>query len=183
MSDYELILEYKKGNPLAFDEFYKLTKDSLYTFLQNRSSSDAEDIFQESYIRFIDALHAKTIRNPRGYLFKIALNLLRNTGRRRKTIALSSEYDLPDEEISEADDFPVDEVELQHSLQILAQEKSSFYEVLHLHIFEKMTYDEIAEMLNRNRNTIASQYRYAIHYLKKLLVSVENEGLKKGVLL
>jgi len=49
MSDRELILSYKNGDVSAFEEFYRLTKDSLYTFLYNRGGSEVEDIFQESF--------------------------------------------------------------------------------------------------------------------------------------
>jgi RNA polymerase sigma factor (sigma-70 family) len=169
MDEYNLILDYKNGDLTAFEEFYRLTRDSLYTFLYNRRVSDVDDLFQETFIRFIDAVNEREIKNPRGYLFKIALNLLRNTSRIRKTISLNPEYDLPDEIESDTEEYPVTEDELKNSLQMLADQKASFYEVLHLHVFEKMTFDKIADMLNKNRNTVSSQYRYAIHYLKKLL--------------
>jgi len=117
--------------------------------------------------------------NPRGYLFKIALNLLRNTSRNRKTVSLNPEFDLPDQE-EEAEEYPISEAELQRSLKTLASQKASFYEVLHLHIFEKMTFDKIAELLNKNRNTVSSQYRYAVSYLKKLVSKSAETELTGG---
>lgn len=168
MEQADLIKNYKSGDPDAFEEFYRLTKDSLYTFLYNRCGSDADDLFQETFIRFIDAVNEKDLRNPQGYLFKIALNLIRNTSRTRKTISFNPEFDIPDDDKDE-DEYPIEDADLQNSLKKLAEERPLFYEVLHLHVFEKLTFDKIAEILEKNRNTISSQYRYAIHYLKKIL--------------
>ena len=105
---------------------------------------------------------------------------IRNTGRKRKTISLSEHYDLPDEGAEPINEYPVSETELKDSLLKLAQQKASFYEVLHLHVFESMTFDKIAEVLNKNRNTVSSQYRYAVHYLKKLLQQFINSEVKEG---
>jgi DNA-directed RNA polymerase specialized sigma24 family protein len=63
----------------------------------------------------------------------------------------------------------VSEEELKNSLVRLAEEKPDFYDVLHLHIFEKMTFDQISSVKEKSRDTIASRYRYAIHYLQKML--------------
>ena len=169
MTDRELILEYRSGNLDAFHQFYDRHKDSLYTFLLNRGRESADDLFQETFIKFIDASSKREIENPGSYLFRIALNLLRNTSRHKKTILLEPDYDVPDEETEEGDELPVSEEELKLSLTKLAKEKPDFYDVLHLHIFEKMTFDQISDLKQQNRNTISSRYRYAIHYLRKLL--------------
>ena len=169
MTDKELLVEYLNGNMNAFHTFYEKYKDSLYTFLKNRSEENAADLFQETFVRFIDALTKKEINKPKSYLFQIAMNLLRNRSRQAKIILLSPEYDVPDQETEEEDEFPVKEEELKLSLLKLAKEKPEFYDVLHLHIFEKMTFDQISDLKQQNRNTISSRYRYAIHYLRKLL--------------
>ncbi|MCD4796596.1 MAG: sigma-70 family RNA polymerase sigma factor, partial [Candidatus Cloacimonetes bacterium] len=157
------------GNLDAFHEFYERHKDSLYTFLRNRGRERVDDLFQETFVRFIDALTKREINKPKSYLFQIAMNLLRNRSRQVKIILLNPEYDVPDQETEEEDEFPVKEEELKLSLLKLAKEKPEFYDVLHLHIFEKMTFDRISDLKQQNRNTISSRYRYAIHYLRKLL--------------
>jgi len=169
MTDRELILEYSNGNLDAFHEFYNRHKDSLYTFLRNRGRESADDLFQETFIKFIDAASKREIENPGAYLFRIALNLLRNTSRHEKTILLKPDYDIPDEDIGAEEDSPVSEEELKKSLVKLAKEKPDFYDVLHLHIFEKMTFDQISSIKEKSRDTIASRYRYAIHHLRKML--------------
>ena len=168
MSDRELIQEYANGNLDAFHIFYGKYKDSLFTFIKNRSGNDAEDIFQLAFIKFINAASNRKIENPKSYLFQIAMNLIRNKQRKTKVVSLSDNFDLPDVEQDE-DDFPVTEIEVKESLQELAKIKPLLYEVLHLHIFEKMTFEEIGKMIRKNRDTAASRYRYAINFLKKKL--------------
>jgi RNA polymerase sigma-70 factor (ECF subfamily) len=43
-------------------------------------------------------------------------------------------------------------------------------EVVHLHVFEGMTFREVAEMSGESINTIASRYRYALARLREVLV-------------
>ena len=49
MTDKELLKEYLNGNMNAFHTFYEKYKDSLYTFLKNRSEENADDLFQETF--------------------------------------------------------------------------------------------------------------------------------------
>lgn len=42
-------------------------------------------------------------------------------------------------------------------------------EVIHLHVFEGMTFQEVATMLDESINTVASRYRYALAKLKAAL--------------
>jgi RNA polymerase sigma-70 factor (ECF subfamily) len=177
MTDIELLEEYKEGNTEAFQEFYTRYKDSLYTFLRNRSGDKADDLFQDTFIKFINALSKKKIYNPKAYLFQIAINLVRNAYRNPKHVTLDIIQEIPEKEY-EDEELPVTEEELQQSLAELARKKPDFYDVLHLHIFEKMTFDQISDLKERNRNTVSSQYRYAIHYLRKLLKPAVNLHLK-----
>jgi len=182
ISDRELIQEYAAGNLDAFHIFYGKYKDSLFTFIKNRSGNEADDIFQMAFIKFIDAVSDREIKNPKSYLFQIAMNLIRNKYRETKVVSLSDNFDLPDVEVDE-DDFPVSEMEVKESLQELAKSKPAFYEVLHLHIFEKMTFEEIGKLIQKNRDTAASRYRYAINFLKKKLRKDPAEKTAQDILL
>ena len=42
-------------------------------------------------------------------------------------------------------------------------------EVIHLHVFEGLTFREIAEAADESINTVASRYRYALEQLRKVL--------------
>jgi len=167
-ADQDLIAAYRGGDLDAFQVFYGRHKDALYTFLHNRCREDASDIFQESFMKFIIAAATeKEISNPKAYLFQIAMNLVRHTSRKAKVISLKSEYDIPDIETEEIE--LVSESEFKESLSHLAQEKPLLYDVLHLHIFGKMTFEEIGKLKEIGKDTIASRYRYALNFLRKFL--------------
>ncbi len=165
-TDHDLIAAYRSGDMDSFQIFYGKYKDALYTFLYNRSREDASDLFQETFIKFIAAAR-KELVNPKAYLFQIAMNLVRNSSRKAKVISLSDEFDIPD--IESEDDERVSEETFKESLSYLAQQKPLLYDVLHLHIFGMMTFEEIGKLKEISKDTIASRYRYALNYLRKFL--------------
>ena len=72
----------------AFAEFYQRSAPSLRAYLTrvSRNSALAEDLMQESYLRFLCASHPEGGEvNQRRYLFRIATNLLRDHWRRPST--------------------------------------------------------------------------------------------------
>src|ERR1700712_5881984 len=79
----------------AFGAFYERSARSLWAYL-SRCSGDAalaEDLMQESYVRFLCATQPDGEIASRRYLFRIATNLLRDHWRRPRT---SSIDDLPE---------------------------------------------------------------------------------------
>lgn len=166
-TDVELIRAYKEGEVDAFHQFYTKHKDALYTLLYNRCREDASDLFQDTFAKFIDAAVKRDLTNPKAYLFQIAMNLIRNTSRKAKVISLRDEFDIPDIEKEEIES--VSDEEFKESLSNLAKDKPLFYDVMHLHIFGKMTFEEIGKLKEINKDTIASRYRYALKYLREFL--------------
>ena len=79
----------------AFATFYERTARPLWAYLA-RVSGDAalaDDLLQETYLRFLGANVPEGEIACRRYLFRIATNLLRDYWRRPKTIAID---DLPE---------------------------------------------------------------------------------------
>jgi RNA polymerase sigma-70 factor (ECF subfamily) len=56
---------------------------------------------------------------------------------------------------------------LERAIRTLPAEQR---EVLHLHVFEGMTFQEVADATGDSINTIASRYRYALDRLRGILV-------------
>ena len=176
-TDQDLIAAYRSGDLDAFQIFYGRHKDALYTFLYNRCWEEASDLFQETFMKFVDTAAKKEIINPKAYLFQIAMNLLRNTSRKAKVISLSDEFDIPNIE-TEEDELVSDET-FKESLSCLAKEKPLLYDVLHLHVFGKMTFEEIGRIKEISKDTIASRYHYALKFLWKFIQ--DDQPLAKGV--
>jgi RNA polymerase sigma-70 factor, ECF subfamily len=79
----------------AFAAFYERSARSLWAYL-SRCSGDpalADDLMQESYVRFLCAAQPDGEIASRRYLFRIATNLLRDHWRRPRTTSID---DLPE---------------------------------------------------------------------------------------
>jgi RNA polymerase sigma-70 factor (ECF subfamily) len=87
----------------AFGGFYQRSAPALRAYLVRVSgnSSLADDLMQESYLRFLCANHPEGGEvNYRRYLYRIATNLLRDHWRRSRAACLE---DIPEEVLAVAD--------------------------------------------------------------------------------
>lgn len=142
----------------------------FYTYLRNRAPREADDLFQEAFAKFADALAARDIAHPRAYLYTIGLNLVRNLGRRPQTVPMDEVPEPVHDDGEEPNwDFDVEQSALRRALARLADEKPSFYDVLHLRVFEELGFDDVSACLDRNRNTVTAQYRYALRHLRRYI--------------
>jgi RNA polymerase sigma-70 factor, ECF subfamily len=135
-----------------------------------RTSSDAEDIVQDAFVRFWRKEHS--IEN-RGLLYatvrSVALDLLRRDARRARREANA----LLEMEQSTQPQFDFDDGsqrELAAAVDLLPVEQR---EVLVMKIWNELTFAEIGQALEISQNTAASRYRYALAALKKNFVAHE----------
>ena len=70
------------------------------------------------------------------------------------------------EALTAMDDRPDERIAIERALLTLPAEQR---EVVHLKVFEGMTFQEIADLCGESINTVASRYRYAIEKLRDLL--------------
>lgn len=117
----------------------------VFVALLNRRITDIADL--ERYLR-------RAVRNE-------CLSMLR--GRRRESTRQSDRFIL---ELTDAGADPADHMVIEEALRALPPEQR---EVIHLKLFEGMTFQEIAVITEESINTIASRYRYAIDKLRPLL--------------
>jgi RNA polymerase sigma-70 factor, ECF subfamily len=84
---------------------------------------------------------------------------------RRRDIVVALDQQLL--ELAEgADDHPAQRLALEQALQQLPAEQR---EVVHLKVWEGMTFQEIADLTGEALNTAASRYRYAMEKLRAIL--------------
>ena len=67
------------------------------------------------------------------------------------------------EAVSAADGRPDERLAIEQAMRELPAEQR---EVVHLKMFEGMTFQEIADVTGESINTVASRYRYAIEKLR-----------------
>ena len=130
-------------------------------FARTGNRSDAEDLYQEVFLRYLTRAPAFTSEDHRkAWLLRVAVNCANrfHTAPWRKRT----------EPLSEALSVPAPEGEdLWEELRRLPERDRT---VLHLYYYEDMTTEEIAQMLDRNPATVRSQLLRARAKLKKLLV-------------
>ena len=137
--------------------------DMVYrlAFARTGNRSDAEDPYQEVFLRYLTKAPAFTSEDHRkAWLLRVAVNCANrfHTAPWRKRT----------EPLSEALSVPAPEGEdLWEELRRLPERDRT---VLHLYYYEDMTTEEIAQMLDRNPATVRSQLLRARAKLKKLLV-------------
>lgn len=122
----------------------------------------AQDVVQELFLKLArDGDAVTNARSERAVIFTIARNLSLDALRRRsrEEKALSAwEQELPG-----WFEPAVDHQALIAALAELPEEQRS---VVHLHVWEDMTFRAIGELLGQPTQTIASRYRYALEKLR-----------------
>jgi RNA polymerase sigma-70 factor (ECF subfamily) len=146
---------------------------ALYAFVLNltRQEADARDLLQDLFVKLArrpDLL--RELREERAFLLRLAHNLVvdlarRRAARERRQDAFSSEQlqffaptEDPDEELFRTN--------LSAALAELPAEQRA---VVHLKLWEGLTFEAIAEALGISPNTAASRYRYGVDKLRQRL--------------
>jgi RNA polymerase sigma-70 factor (ECF subfamily) len=155
------------------EKIYDAHAPALFRFLLSllRNETDARDALQEIFIRIARApgqLSEK--REPRAYLIRLAHNLAIDSMRRRGARTRAAER-LQAEPVAlfvagEDPDTRQFRDGLAAALGLLPPEQRS---VVHLKLWENLTFADIAEALEISPNTAASRYRYGLDKLRVVL--------------
>jgi len=137
-------------------EAYREHQNWLVAFLRRRfGQQDAEDLAQETYVRAVSA--KATIRNPRAFLARVALNAARDLLRRRAVRPqLTREDAAPPPAMAGAQD------EVLLLKQIILALPPKLQEVFVLSRFAGLTYDEIAHRCGISVKTVEGRMSKAL---------------------
>jgi len=152
---------------------------ALFAFLLNftRDESDTRDLLQEIFIKLSRQPGLlRGARNERSFLIRLAHNaaidLMRRRGTREKYY---EEFSAEPEQIFAPTDDP-DEAALRDELTgALAELPAGQRAVVHLKLWEGLTFEQIAEVLDVPPNTAASRYRYGLDKLRERLRPLYDE--------
>ncbi len=164
---------------LNLEQLYDDHAQALFAFLLNftRNEADTRDLLQELFIKIArqpDLLRG--IRDQRAFLIRLAHNLAIDSIRRRGTRDKNHEQ-LSLEMVSVFATTPDhDETEFRISLtNALSELPSEQRAVVHLKLWEGLTFEEIAAALDISQNTAGSRYRYGIDKLRERLRPLYDE--------
>lgn len=160
------------------ETLYAQHGQAIFGFLLNlsRSEDDTRDILQDLFVK-IAAKPAllNGANNVRALLLKIAHNQAMDLFRKRATAerhcAVAKDESPVFAPCGDPDEA-VFRLELSRALHDLPTEQCA---VVHLKLWEGMTFEEIAETLNLPINTAASRYRYGIDKLRAALRPIYEE--------
>ncbi len=191
VTDEELYLLVGKGERKSFDILFERFQSQIYNFVkkQVRDQETAEDITQEVFLRlFKAAKNFDPSKKFSSYLYKIAVNEIR---RHYQRIAGEQAYSL-NEPLTDYDDT-------RERGEIVADENASPEEGLYrrlnsaylqslidklppeqrmvvlLKVYQGLTFEEIARIMDKPLSTVLSRMRYAVQKLRKWMIYEESE--------
>jgi RNA polymerase sigma-70 factor (ECF subfamily) len=161
--------------PEFFDleRLYDSHAQALFAFLLNftRNEADTRDLLQEVFVKLAQRPELlKDVHDERGFLIRLAHNqaidLMRRRGTREKN------YEQLAEEVGGifAASADADEQAFRSALaEALGELPPDQRAVVHLKLWEELTFEQIAESLEILPNTAASRYRYGLDKLRERL--------------
>ena len=165
--------------PLDFERLYDEHAQAVFAFLLNltRHEADTRDLLQEVFVKLArrpDLLDG--VRDERAFLLRLAHNLaidlIRRRGARDKRHEqLAGEAPSVFVPALERDEGTFRDA-LAAALGDLPAEQRA---VVHLKLWEGLTFEQIAELLGIPLNTAASRYRYGIDKLRERLRPLYDE--------
>jgi RNA polymerase sigma-70 factor (ECF subfamily) len=163
----------------TLEEVYDEHASALFGFLLNflRNESDARDVLQEVFIKVAQRpLLLADVKETRGFLLRLAHNSAIDVIRRQSTRSRNYE-ELAKESVdlfveSASPDEQVFRERLTGAMVELPPDQRA---VVHLKLWERLTFEQIAETLEISPNTAASRYRYALDKLRERLRPIYEE--------
>ncbi len=165
------------GQNSNFEDVYEEHADFVYSLSRrlSRGNADAEDLFQEVFLRVHRFLPKFQGGSVRGWLRRIVVNTNSSLkrGKKNQAVAHLDEMEGWKESIADSGETPDEAAErtstregLEHALAHLSED---FRTVLILREVEDLDYSEIAEVLNVPVGTVRSRLARARMALRKEL--------------
>lgn len=176
-SDDKLIKDCLSGNKQAQYELYQRFSGVLFGICLRyaRNRAEAEDLLQDAFIKIFSRLDSFGFKGSfEGWLRRLVVNLAINFRRDYlKQFFVNTEASLPDAEAAEASDASdMTFIPREKLLQMIQSLPDGYRMVFNMYVFENLSHQQIAELLEISENTSKTQLMKA---RKKLRLMVEAE--------
>ncbi len=161
ISDFLLIQKIRNGDNRAGNEFVKKYYPLIYQycFLHIHDRDCAEDMTQETFVRFFEAVMNRTdIAKVKSYLYRVAGNTVKNYYRKKKELLLEK---LPDTVENNAADIEV-RLDIERAVACLPDE---IREITILFFFQGLKQKDISDLLGIKLSLV----KYRVSKAKELL--------------
>jgi RNA polymerase sigma-70 factor, ECF subfamily len=161
------------------ERVYDEHAQALFAFLLNltRHEADAHDVLQEVFLKLANRPQLLDgVAEPRAFLIRLAHNQAIDLMRRRSTREKNYTQLAAESETVFATSADPDEAAFRQALTAaLAELPADQRAVVHLKLWEDMTFEAIAAALEIPPNTAASRYRYGLDKLRERLRPIYEE--------
>jgi RNA polymerase sigma-70 factor (ECF subfamily) len=162
----------------TLEQVYDAHAQALFAFLVNllRNEADARDVLQEVFVKLArqpDCL--REARDERSFLLRMAHNLAIDAVRRQETRGRNHEAYSEEVPLFAASPNPDEQTYRQCLAAALGEIPADQRAVIHLKLWEGLTFEAIAEALDISTNTAASRYRYGMDKLRERLRPIYEE--------
>lgn len=178
-ADLDLVREVKQGSKQAFGELVDRHQKAIYR-LALRFTGDhgvAEDVVQESFIKAYQKINYFEERSSfKSWLFRIAINTCKNKWRAKN----HHEVDVEDVVIAVGETVTgsMEAHELHETLQMEVEKLPERQRLaLSLRVFEDLSFQEIATIMDCPYDTAKANYRHAVLKLKKVFGDTNTENI------
>ena len=185
LDDKDLIALYRKGDVDALDLLVQRYRRQLYGYIlkMSVSPSDADEIFQEAWLKVIKKIRLYRHNNFLGWLIRITHNVIIDKVRRKKpNISMDAENDEGSSLASVLSDdgpAPADRIQnrdlalaIDEAVNMLPDEQK---EVFLLRTKMEISFKEIAKIQKTSINTALARMQYALNKLREPLQESYNE--------
>ena len=182
-SDEFLIKQFRNGNSKCFDQLLDRYKQRVfsYIFQMVKDHDNANDIFQEVFIKVIRSLKKDTYNHEGkllSWILRIAHNQVIDFFRKDSKMPVAGrsnsneDYDVFDHiklEEKSAEDVMID-LQITKDIRLLIEElPKEQMEVVKMRYFLEMSFKDIADKTGVSINTSLGRMRYALINLRKLV--------------
>ena len=169
----------EKRNRQFVEALYSEYHEKLLHYISRHSidREDVQDVSQETYLKMSRMSDTSSIKHPQAFLFRTALNILRDKFRRQPSTGLPVNVGDEIEKIEgESNITPLRELEAKRELkrfqQALEGLSPNTRNVFLLHRFENMTYAQIAEHCNI---TVSGVSKHMIKAIAHVAAAMETQ--------
>lgn len=148
----------KEAVSAAVEKYADMVRRICFLYLRN--SADVEDVFQEVFLKyFLNTNSINDEKHLKAWLCRVTFNKCKDLSKsfwRRKVVSLEN-LEIPCEGIKEPSEL----------VKAVFQLPLEYKEVIYLHYYEDLTVPQIAEVMQKNVNTVYTLLRRAKGKLKK----------------
>ncbi len=163
-------------------DWFRELRRPLMRFLARRSrfsESDVEDLSQEVFLRMLRYGRSEIVSDPRGYLYKVAGNVMHDwTSRAAYRFAHDSAW-LVDILTESQPDAHLEAEQRSRSVHAaLLKLEPRAREILRLHFGESLSYEEVAQALSLSRRIVKREIARAYALLREELIFEVDVAIK-----